>query len=413
MNIGESIRLALRSLSANKLRSGLTMLGIIIGVGAVIALLSVGEGAQAEITQQIQGIGSNLIFVLPGRITQAGPMGGRTSLGRINPLTMEDAEAIAEPRNCPSVLAVAPEINQSAEVTHGGESTYSRIIGTTPEYSFVRNLTLIEGDFISPQEVNASARVAVLGYAVAKELFSEGYAIDATIRINRIPFRVVGVLEERGGGISEDNIVIVPITTAQSRLFGERYATSKGRRITMINVSAVDDNSVDSAIEEITQVLRGRHNIQYDEDDFTLVSQKDILGTLEQVTNVLTIFLGAIAAISLLVGGIGIMNIMLVSVTERTREIGIRKAVGAKRRDIMWQFLIESIILSILGGLIGIGLGAAIAAIVNSLGAFTTVVSAKAILLAVGFSVAVGLFFGIYPATRAARLNPIDALRYE
>ena len=417
MNLAQSIRLALRGLSANKLRAGLTMLGIIIGVGAVIALLSAGEGAQAVITEQIQGIGSNLIFVIPGQITQVGGQGGPT-VRRTTPLTLEDAEAMANPLSNPSVLAVAPEIDRNAEVTYAGESTFSLIVGTTPEYSFVRNAVPIVGDFITAQHVNGTSRVAVLGYQVAEALFPQGDAIDATIRINRVPFRVLGVLEEKGGGGfggggGQDNIVIIPISTGQLRLFGGRYATSRGTRVDAIYVSAVDENSVDSAIEEITQLLRDRHDIQFGEDDFTVASQTDILGVLGQITNVLTIFLGSIAGISLLVGGIGIMNIMLVSVTERTREIGIRKAVGAKRSDILSQFLVESIILSVLGGAIGIGLGAVIAAIINSLDAFTTVVSPNAVLLAVGFSVAVGLFFGIYPATRAARLNPIDALRYE
>ncbi|MBC7237555.1 MAG: FtsX-like permease family protein, partial [Chloroflexi bacterium] len=244
-------------------------------------------------------------------------------------------------------------------------------------------------------------------------------ALGQTIRINKIPFQVIGVLEEKGGqagfgGGSIDNQVIVPLSTAQQRLFSSRTTTSAGRRIDFINISAVDEQSIDLAIDEISWTLRQRHNILLGaEDDFTVASQKDILGVFDQITSVLTIFLGAIAGISLLVGGIGIMNIMLVSVTERTREIGIRKAVGAKRSDILWQFLIESMVLSVIGGVIGIGFGWGVSALVNTLDAFTTFVSSEAVILAVGFSMFVGLFFGIYPASRASNLNPIEALRYE
>jgi putative ABC transport system permease protein len=417
MNLYESIRMSFRSLSANKMRSILTMLGIIIGTGAVIALVSVGQGAQAFITEQIQSIGSNLIFVFPGQFDQGG---APRSTASQQPLTLEDAQAIADPLRIPYVAAVAPTVNRSVTVTYRGESRTVPLEGTTPEFEFVRNFPVEVGVFISDSDIARSARVAVLGWQTARTFFGEAeFALGETVRVNNVPFVIVGVLQEKGGqsgfgGGSPDNQIVVPISTAQQRLFASRTATAQGRRIDLVYISAVDEASIDLAIEEITWLLRQRRDIPLGaEDGFTVASQKDVLGVFEQITGVLTIFLGAIAGISLLVGGIGIMNIMLVSVTERTREIGIRKAVGAKRSDILWQFLIESIVLSIIGGLIGIGFGWGLATIVNTLDAFTTLVSADSVILAVGFSMFVGLFFGIYPASRASNLNPIDALRYE
>ncbi len=409
MNIIESVRIALRGLSANKMRSGLTMLGIIIGVGAVIALLSIGQGAQAAITEQIRGIGSNLIFVVPGAVQQGAVQLARGSAAT---LTFEDAEAIADPANCPHVAAVAPLLSRSAQVVYGRNNINTSIRGTTPELQFIRNYLVREGHFLEQRDLDTMARVAVLGSIAAEELFEGANPIGQVIKVQRIPFRVIGVLEEKGGTGLEDDVVIIPITTAY-RLLGGWAAPGGGRRVTVINISAVDEDGIDAAIEEIAWLLRERHKIRYQEDDFTVMSQKDILGAMTQITTILTIFLGAIAAISLLVGGIGIMNIMLVSVTERTREIGIRKAVGAKRRDILMQFLIEAVVLSVAGGLTGILLGVGISKLVGMTGQIITVVSPGSVLLAIGFSVAVGLFFGIYPARRAAALNPIDALRYE
>jgi putative ABC transport system permease protein len=412
MNIIESVRVALRGLSANKLRSALTMLGIIIGVAAVISLLSIGEGAQAEITSQIQGIGSNLLAVYPGAVTmRAGSVSSSSSAA----LTMKDVEAIADPLNCPSVAAVAPEYDNSATVAYGSEKLLNQIVGTTSEYSRIRNATVAEGRFLEPGDVTTRSRVTVLGSQTAVDLFGEGSPLGQTIKINGIPFRVVGVMEEQGGmgmGGSADTQVYVPITTAQTRLFNARTNTGD-YRVSSINVMALDEQSVDAATQEITDILRVQHKLRYEEDDFTIISQQDMLSMMDEITTILTVFLGAIAAISLLVGGIGIMNIMLVSVTERTREIGIRKAVGAKRRDILAQFLIEAVVLSLIGGLMGIVLGTGLAQIVNLTGVFTTVISTEAVLLAVGFSLGVGLFFGIYPSSRAAGLHPIEALRYE
>jgi len=415
MNLIESIRMALRSLRANKLRAGLTMLGIIIGTGAVIALLAVGQGAQAEITSQIQSIGSNLIFVFPGQLQQGT---GRGTLRIVRMLTRQDAEAIADTSRNPHVAAVAPEIDRSVTLTYGGNSVSVSAVGTTPEYQYVRNFPTQYGEFFTAGDEAAAARVAVLGSTTAEDLFGEPEeAVGETIRVNGVPFKVIGVLEGKGGqgfgGGSRDSVVILPLSTVQKRLFSGRMLTEGGVRVDFINVSAVDEASIDTAIEEITWTLRDRHNIQYEEDDFSVASQQDILSVAGQITSILTIVLGAIAGISLLVGGIGIMNIMLVSVTERTREIGIRKAVGAKRSDILWQFLIESIVLSVVGGVVGIGFGWGIAVLVKRLAQLTTYVSAQAVTLAVGFSIAVGLFFGIYPASRASNLNPIDALRYE
>jgi putative ABC transport system permease protein len=413
MSVLESIRVALQGLAANKLRSSLTMLGIVIGVGAVIALLALGEGTQAAITEEIQGIGSNLIFITPGSEEGHGP-GATRSVA--DTLTLADAEAIAAPGSVPGVLAVAPEFNNNADVIYGSESVNATITGTTPDYPLVRSSSPEMGEFFTQQQMTTMARVAVLGHQTAEDLFGGSDPLGRTIKINRVHFRVIGVMEEKGGGMggSADSTVYIPITTAQRKLFGGRATSGTSWKVSSINVALVSEDYMDPATDEITLLLRQQHKIQPGEDDdFSVMSQEDILSMAEQITGILTIFLGAIAAISLLVGGIGIMNIMLVSVTERTREIGIRKAVGAKRRDILMQFLIEAIVLSVIGGLLGILLGAGIAILVEQSGLMTTVVSADAVLLATGFSVAVGLFFGIYPSMRAARLHPIEALRYE
>lgn len=419
MSVFESLRIALRALHANKLRSALTMLGMIIGVGAVIAMTSVGAGAQDQIAGQIRGMGTNLIFVRPGSSQQSGV---RTQAGSMPTLTYEDAQAIAEPGFSLLIRAVAPELSSFGQVLVGGVNVNTRITGTTPEYEEVRNIHVSEGSFFSRQQIDSRSHVVILGSSVAKTLFGDASAIDQNVKINMargsVNFRVVGVLEEKGAQAmgSQDDLVLVPLTTLQQSLFAQRTATG-GRAVTSVNIQLVSEDKtiIDAATEQIGDLLRQRHRTA--EDDFTVQSQADLLSVVGQVTGILTILLASIAGISLVVGGIGIMNIMLVSVTERTREIGIRKAVGAKRRDIMLQFLIESLVVSVVGGAAGMLLGFGLSQIVGALQmggqAIPTRITLDAVLLATGVSAAIGIFFGIYPASRAARLNPIDALRYE
>lgn len=411
MNIGMSVRIALRSLSANKLRSGLTMLGIIIGVMAVIAMLSIGRGAQAAITAQINSIGTNLLFIRPGAPQQSGV---RSAEGSAATLTLEDAEALA---SVPDIVGVAPTVDSFAQIAYLGNNSNARVIGVTPDYVNTLNANVANGDFVSPANVTARSAVIVLGSQIAATLFNDSEPVGQSVRVNGASYRVIGVMESKGGTgfMNQDTQVFVPITTAMSRLNrGGQFRG--GNAVSTINVKIIDTTAQDSVIQGISEVLRERHRTQF-QDDFTIQSQQDILNTANQITGVLTIFLGGIAGVSLVVGGIGIMNIMLVSVTERTREIGIRKAVGARKGDIMAQFLTEATILSVSGGAIGILFGAIIARVISGINmggtTLNTVVDLDSILLAVGFSVAVGLFFGSYPANRAAGLHPIDALRYE
>ena len=409
MSIGQAFIEALESLSGNKLRSGLTVLGIVIGVAAVIAMLAVGRGAQASITGSISGIGTNLLFVFRGDPGD--------NIRNPKPLTMSDANALRDQFAAPSIAAVAPALQGDAAVSFGGEKTSPQLFGVTPEYFQVRNLKLAEGELITEEHMLGRSSVVLLGPEVAKNLFGHSDGVTGeTVRIEGQPFRVIGVLESKGGGAfgSEDNQVLVPFTTAQTRLI--RRSTSD--RVDIIFVQAASGNLVTQATEEIAQILRTRHRTPVGEDDFTIFSQQDLLTTFQSITGILTIFLGGIAGISLLVGGIGIMNIMLVSVTERTREIGLRKALGARKRDILIQFLTESSLLSLIGGIIGIIFGWLISFGVGKIAeasgtAFTPVVGLDAVALATIFSAIVGLFFGMYPANRAAGLEPVEALRYE
>ena len=400
---------ALESLSSSKMRSGLTILGIVIGVAAVIAMLAIGQGAQDSITGTISGIGTNLLFVFSGN--------NQNKVRVIRPITTQDAQAIGDPFLAPHVSGVAAFI-QSAniEVTAGGEQTSTTLSGITPEYFAVVNTKIAEGEPISTEHMLGRASVALLGTDVADKLFArhEGL-VGETVRIDGQPFRVVGVLEKKGGSAfgSQDNVVLIPMSTARTRII-HRSADS----VDIVMAQAVNSDSVALATDEISNILRTRHRTGIGQDDFTVFSQSDFLNTAAAITGVLTIFLGGIAAISLLVGGIGIMNIMLVSVSERTREIGLRKALGARKRDILVQFLTESSLLSLIGGLIGILLGWLIAYTVGQIAAanhtaFNPSISIGAILLATLFSTAIGLFFGIYPANRAASLQPVEALRYE
>ena len=413
MNLSQNVRLAFASLVANKLRALLTMLGIIIGVAAVITLVSVGQGVQEVVVAEFEGLGNNLLFVVPGA-PDANEFTGDIVRAE---LTNDDYLALADPALVPDLLRVAPTYGRPAIVTRGSEEARTTVTGTTPDYTGVRDFYPVAGDFFTEQDVSGAARVAVLGQSVYEQLFPDGrQPVGETIRINNVNFRVIGLMEEKGGSgfNDQDDVVLIPLNTAQRRLFPARRSDGE-YRVDQILAQVVSEERQDAAIVEMQLALRGSRDIAFrDEDDFTILSQAELIGALSQITNVLTIFLGIIAGISLLVGGIGIMNIMLVSVTERTREIGLRKAVGAKRRDILWQFLTEAIILAGLGGLIGLLLGAGGAWLISRLSdTLEARLAWNSVVLAIVFSAAVGLFFGIYPATRAARLNPIDALRYE
>ncbi len=410
MNLSESMHIALRSLGSNRLRSGLTMLGIVIGVMSVIAMLSIGQGAQAAITDQITSIGTNLLYVRPGA-TQSG--GVRSAEGSAATLTLEDGEAL---QGLDGIVAVAPQVESFAQVAYLGNNENSRVMGITPEYLDAMNVSLAEGEFISAANVTARSAVVVLGSQVATDLFDTASPIGQSVRINGQTYRVVGVMTAKGGtgAMNSDTQVYMPITTAMTRLSRPGQFRG-GNSVSVLNVKITDTKMQDTVTQEIGDVLRERHHAA--QDDFNIQSQQDILNTANQVTGILTLFLGGVAAISLIVGGIGIMNIMLVSVTERTREIGLRKAVGARKRDIMAQFLTEATFLSLSGGLIGVVFGALIAHFISGISlsgsTLNAVVGMDSVLLSIAFSAGVGLFFGSYPANRAASLRPIEALRYE
>jgi len=408
MNAVQALIEALESLSANKLRSGLTILGIVIGVAAVIAMLSIGQGAQNSVTGSIEGIGTNLLFVMQTR---------SEDVRNPKPLTMADADALSDSLNAPSLAAVAPILQGNVDAAVGSEKSSVTVSGVTPVYAGVMNETLTEGEFINQDHMLGRASVAVIGPDTATNLFgSEFGVVGETLRVNGQPFRVIGVLKSKGGSGfgNQDDRILVPITTAQTRLIHRETRN----QVDMIYTQSVSAEATAQAQEEIATILRSRHNTGLNADDFSIYSQQDFLATAQTITGVFTIFLGGIAAISLLVGGIGIMNIMLVSVTERTREIGLRKALGARKEDILVQFLSESAVLSLLGGVVGIGLGWLISFVVGQVASasgtpINPAVGLDTILLATAFSTAIGLFFGLYPANRAASLQPVEALRYE
>ncbi len=406
MSIFESIRVSLRALRANKLRSILTMLGIIIGVAAVIAMVGIGNGASASVTAQIQGLGSNLLIISPGQSNSGGVRGGA---GSGNSLVMSDVPKVQAAG--PDVKEVAPATSKGVQVVYGEGNTSTTVTGTTAEYADVRNLGIAEGRFITSQDVNSYARVAVVGPTVVQDLMGDPNAniIGKNIKLDNVPFQVVGVTVSQGssGFTNNDDMIFVPITTAQDELIGNKY-------LRQIFVEAAGPDVMQAAQDEITTALEMAHHIQYGQpDDFTITNQADILSTVQGVTQTMTMLLGGIAAISLLVGGIGIMNIMLVSVTERTREIGIRKAIGAKGKDVLLQFLIEAVVLSILGGAVGVLLGAGGSRLVGQALKMATSISLSSVLMAVGFSAFIGIVFGVFPARKAAGMDPIEALRYE
>jgi len=413
MSPGQIVRTALAALTANKLRSSLTILGVVIGVAAVISLMALGQGTQVTIAESIESLGTNLVFVSPGASSESGVRG---MMGSATTLTLDDAEALTA---ASSVLAVAPQVSTNVQVVAEGTNARAQVMGVTSDYESVRNLTVADGTFITDSDVNGKTRVVVLGSSLAEELFGDTDVVGQTVKLNGSPYQVIGVLESKGGtGISsQDYQIFAPITTVQYRISAQR--TSSGElSVSSISVQAVNTNKVDDVITEITEILRERHGLSLgEEDDFSISSQEEMIGTLQSSTDVFVILLGAIAGISLIVGGIGVMNIMLVSVTERTREIGIRKAVGAKRRDILLQFLVEAASMSLIGGGIGVGVGVGISSLLTGIDMGTVtmqaVVSTNIVILAVSVSAAVGIIFGLYPAYRAALLSPVEALRYE
>ena len=399
MLFSESVQIAVTALLSNKLRSILTMLGIIIGVGAVIAMISIGMGVKQNVTNSIASLGSNMLIVTPGSTNQGGV---RSAAGSSQKLKYDDAMAIKN--KIKNIDYVSPTVNSSYQIVNGNQNWNTSVYGVTPEYLHIRSLVVQSGSFITQNDLNSRNRVAVIGPTVASN------PVGKNIRINNQPYKIIGVLESKGQssmGQDQDDIVIVPLTTAQERLMGITYVRS-------INIQVSSADKIEQVQSEVETLLRQRHHIRSGkEDDFTVRNLTSLMETMTSTTTMLTLFLGSIAAISLIVGGIGIMNIMMVSVTERTREIGIRKALGATFQDIMMQFLIESVVIGVIGGLLGIACGVGIALAIAKSGLFQTVITAAPIIISFSFSVGIGLFFGIYPARKAAKLDPIEALRYE
>ncbi len=410
MNVKATIQIALSALRANRFRSFLTMLGIIIGVAAVIAMVAVGSGATASIEQEISSMGSNLLIVLSGTITNSGI---RLGSGQAVTLTEDDAKAIAA--ECPSVLAAAPTVRGGAQVIYGNNNWATQVQGVTPDYMQVRDLSMGSGRAFTDQDVDSASKVALLGQTVADNLFGSSDPVGQIIRIKDVPFTVDGVLAPKGQsptGQDQDDVILLPISTAKKKVLGVNQANA--RSVQAMLVQARDSKLMNNAQEEITALLRQRHHIQQgQDDDFSVRNLTEILAARESSAHIMSILLGAIASVSLIVGGIGIMNIMMVSVTERTKEIGLRLAIGARKHDILTQFLVESATLAVIGGVIGIVLGLTLSVSISRLAHWATLISPTAILLAFIFSGIVGVFFGYYPARKAAGLDPIESLRYE
>ncbi len=399
------IGVALRSILKNKMRTLLTMLGVVIGVGAVIVMVAIGEGAQSKIRAQIDNLGTNMIVVTPGSSSQGGVSQGAGSLNR---LTVEDAEALKSESFLLS--AVSPSIVAPTQVVGGQGNWRSAIFGVATDYQLIRDWPVSSGRLFDESEVRSMRKVAVIGTTVAEALFPGEDPVGQQIRLRNVPFEVIGLLTEKGQtaeGSDQDDVVLAPYTTVKNRLSGRSF-------IAQILASTATPDDVAAAQEEISSILRERHGLaDWEADDFTVRNQTDLAATAEETTEVMTLLLAAIASISLLVGGIGIMNIMLVSVSERTREIGLRLALGARSSDVLRQFLVESTVLSVLGGLIGVGLGVAGATILGRLTGWATLISLQTVLVSLGFAASVGIFFGFWPSRRAAALDPIEALRYE
>jgi len=405
MKILNIVLSAFRALQRNKMRSFLTMLGIIIGVSAVIAMLAIGQGAEYSVKQQIAALGTNVLMVYPGAQQQAGV---RSGAGSATTLTEDDALAIS--RECSAVQYISPGAFAGGQVIAGNLNWSTSVQGVGSDYLEIRQWPIEYGDFFTDQDIKAATKVCILGKTVADNLFPDASPVDQTIRIRSVPFKVAGVLTKKGQnamGQDQDDVILAPYTTVIRRL-------SHWPNLRFVLVSATSLKDITAAQTQISELLRMRHKIQpYDADDFTIRNQTDLAATATATTQVLTILLASIASVSLLVGGIGIMNIMLVSVTERTREIGIRMSIGARARDILTQFLIEALVLSLLGGITGIIFGVVGSRVISSIAKWPTIITAFSIILSFGFSIAIGIFFGFYPARKAAMLNPIDALRYE
>jgi putative ABC transport system permease protein len=406
----QSIRIALRSLRVNKLRSALTMLGIIIGVGAVITMVAVGAGASARVAEQIQSLGSNLIIVLSGSVNTAG-----VRIGQGSQLTITEDDSAAIAREVPAVQVYAPSVRGNTQVVFGNLNWYTGVQGVTADYFEARDWMVVSGRPIGPEDVDGATKVALLGQTTAQNLFGDADPIGQIIRIKKVPFTVIGVLDRKGQnswGQDQDDILLLPMSTAKKKVLGK--SNSNPRAVQAISVKILAGEDMADAEMQLRELLRQRHRLQpYQDDDFNVRNLSEILQAQEDAQKVMTYLLGAIASVSLLIGGIGIMNIMLVSVTERTREIGLRMAVGARGRDILGQFLVEAVTLALIGGLIGIAMGLGGAEALSAYFEFRTLVAPSAIAVAFGFAAAVGVGFGFFPALKASWLDPIDALRYE